>query len=306
MENMLALKKISKKPLFWLLLFALLLTACTGPIEALPEVVESPTASPPPPTPIPEEPTATPQPSAAIVNDEVIPLAWFEREVERYLLAQAAMGNENIDEDLARQTVLNDLIDQVLLAQGAREAGGQVSDAEVQAQIDQLGEDVDLDTWMAEWGYSREELFEALRLQMLVANQRDRITDSIPETVEQVELRQIFAFTQAGANRAVAALNAGRSFEEVAFEFSPDTGGYLGWIPRGYLLVKDVEDVVFDLPVGSYSEIIESDIGFHIVLVIDREVRPLTPDARLTLERQALFTWLEDRRAASLIEVLID
>lgn len=303
---MLALKSNTKKPFFWLLIFILLLTACTESVETLPEVVKSPSPSVPTSTPTPEVPTATPQPAAAIVNGERISLDGFEREVERYLLAQEALEDVNSDMALARETVLNDLVGQVLLAQGAREAGTQFSDGDVQARLDQLAQDVDLDSWMATWGYTWDELFETLRFQMLVADQRDRIAASIPDSVEQVELRQVFAFTEAGAKRALANLDAGTPFEEVAFEFSPDTGGYLGWVPRGYLLILAVEEAVFNQPAGTYTEIIESEIGYHIVLVIDRDVRSLTSDARLTLARQALYDWLEDRLTASVIEVLID
>lgn len=306
MENMRALKSIITKPLFWLLLLALILTACTETIETPPPVVETPSPSVPTLTPTPEQPTPTLQPAAAVVNGERIPLDWFEREVGRYLLAQETLESENLDDAAARAIVVNDLVDQVLLAQGARETGVSFSDEDVQARIEDLAEEVDLEAWMAQWGYNREDLLEALRLQMLVAFQRDRIADTIPETVEQVELRQVFAFTEAGANRALTSLNSGTPFEDLAFEFSPDTGGYLGWVPRGYLLIPAVEEAVFDQPVGTYTDIIESDIGYHIVLVIDREVRPLSVDARLTLARQALHAWLEARRTESAIEVLVD
>ena len=301
-----ALKTIIIKPLMWLLLIAILSTACTETIETPSPVVETPSPEVPTLTPIPEQPTATPLPAAVVINGERIPLDWYEREVERYLLAQEALGNEEVGLAAARLIVVNDLIDQVLLAQGAREAGVQISEADVQARIDSLTEGIDIDAWMVEWGYTREDLLESLRLQMLAARQRDLIADTIPELVEQVELRQVFAFTEAGANRALTSLNSGTPFMDVATEFSPDTGGYLGWVPRGYLLVPAIEEAVFDQPVGTYTDIIESEIGFHVVLVIDREVRPLSVDARLTLTRQALYAWLEGRRAESLIEVLVD
>ena len=306
MECMRALKTIIIKPLLWLLLIAILSTACTETIETPSPVVETPSPEVPTLTPIPEQPTATPLPAAVVINGERIPLDWYEREVERYLLAQEALGNEEVGLAAARLIVVNDLIDQVLLAQGAREAGVQISEADVQARIDSLTEGIDIDAWMVEWGYTREDLLESLRLQMLAARQRDLIADTIPELVEQVELRQVFAFTEAGANRALTSLNSGTPFMDVATEFSPDTGGYLGWVPRGYLLVPAIEEAVFDQPVGTYTDIIESEIGFHVVLVIDREVRPLSVDARLTLTRQALYAWLEGRRAESLIEVLVD
>jgi peptidyl-prolyl cis-trans isomerase C len=300
------LMSITKKLVVLLILFLILLSSACAPADTTPAVEEVPSPTKPLVTPTPEEPTAIPQPAAALVNGEPIPLTWFEREVERYLIAQLALGKDEVDETEARETVLFDLIDQVLLAQGARQAGANFSNEDVQARMDDLAAEIDLDAWMVQWGYTKEELMESLRLQMFVAYQRDAITDALPKNVEQVELQQVFAFTEAGANRALRNLNAGVSFDDVAFEFSPETGGYLGWIPRGYLLIPAVEEAAFNQPVGTYTEIVESDIGYHVVLVIDRESRPLSLDARLALERLALRDWLETQREESIIEVLIN
>ncbi len=294
-----------QKPFFWLLLLVVLLSACSTQ-TATPTAVVTPSVTLSPTSTIPDEPTATLVPAAAIVNGERISLAWLEEELHRYLIAQEAMGEVDVDEAAARAIVLSDLIDQVLLAQGAREAGASISDVEVQSRLDALAMDVDLEVWMMEWGYTREILFELLKLQVLVAYQRDLIVDAIPEELDQIEVQQIFAFTEAGADRALLRLNSGTAFEDVAFEFSPDTGGYLGWVPRGYLLIPAVEEAVFNQPVGTYTDVIESDIGYHIIRVIDRNVQPLSLDARLTLQRQALHQWLIDRRTESTIEVLVD
>lgn len=301
-------KSIIKDLSLLLILILAFATGCAA-VETTPVVEElpSPTEAQLTPTPVePEEPTPIPQPAAALINGEPIPLTLFEREVERYLIAQMALDNDEVDQTAAREIVLLDLIDQYLLAQGAREAGAQFSDEDVQARMDELAAEVNLDVWMADWGYTDEELRESLKLQMLVAYQRDAIAATIPETVEQVELRQVFAFTEGGANRALRELNSGVPFENVAFEFSPETGGYLGWVPRGYMLIPEVEEAAFNQEVGTYTEIIESEIGYHIVLVIDREERPLSSDARLALERQALHAWLENQREESTIEIRVE
>lgn len=308
MGYMQKLKSIIKDLSFLLILILVFTSACSA-AETTPVVEElpSPTELQLTPTPDePEEPTPIPQPAAALINGEPIPLTYFTREVERYLIAQLALGNDEVDQSAAREIVLLDLVDQFLLAQGAREAGAHFNDEDVQARMDDLAAEVNLETWMADWGYTYEELRESLRLQMLVAYQRDAIAASIPETVEQVELRQIFAFTDTGANRALRDLRSGVSFENVAFEFSPETGGYLGWVPRGYMLIPEVEEAAFNQEVGTYSDIIESEIGYHIVFVINREERSLTSDARLALERQALHAWLENQREESTIEILVE
>ncbi len=303
MGDMLTTKRHTRWPAFWLFAIIMLLSACSGTPTTT--ATSSPTVSPVTSTPSPAEPTPTPEPAAAVVNGERIPLAWFQSEVSRYLLAQED-AEQSVEESEAETRVLNDLIDQVLLAQAAREAGTEITDQALQEKWDDLSDTVDLSAWMTEWGYTDDELRHSLRLQMLAADQRNRIAESVPELTEQVELRQVFAYTEAGAENALVSLNSGRDFEEVGFVYDPVTGGYLGWIPRGYLLIPSLEEAVFNLEVGGYSEIIESEIGYHIVKVLDREDRPLTTDARLILQRQALHDWLEQQREVSSIEVLID
>ncbi len=298
---MLTTKNNLRNFIIGLILLASLLSACSK--NNTPTADLTSTESGPSPTPTFSEPTPTPTPAAAIVNGGRLPLVWLESEFQRYLTAQVALGLTVDDEAAARDIVLNDLIDQVLLAQSAAEAGFIVSDADVQSRIDALAAEVDLPAWKAQWGYSDTDLFDMMRLQILAADQRDRIAATIPESMEQVEIRQVFAYTSEGANNAKVSLNSGTPFEDVAFLYDPVTGGYLGWVPRGYLLVPAVEDAAFSLPVGSYSDIIESDVGYHIVLVLNREDHPLSSDARLTLQRQALQNWIVDRRANSTIEI---
>ena len=283
-----------------LVLLAMLITACTdnNPTEEI-AVTATPTSTPSGPTP-------TTVPAAAVVNGEVVPLAWYQSELQRYLAAQEVAGTPVTDQAAAGETVLNELVDQFLLAQGAQEAGLTVSDEAVQGRIDTLAAEVDLGAWMAQWGYTDGDLFNMLRLQLLAALQRDQIAATIPESMEQVEIRQVFAYTEAGAHTAKVSLDSGSDFEELAYTYDPTAGGYLGWVPRGYLLIPAVEEAAFALPVGSYSDIIVSDVGYHIVMVLDKGEHPLSSDARLTLQRNAVATWLADRLVNSAIEIMVD
>jgi len=77
------------------------------------------------------------------------------------------------------------------------------------------------------------------------------------------------------------------------------TFGELGWVPRGYLLDAGAEEAVFALEVGSYSDVIATDAGFHIFKVIERGDHPLAPDALLTVQELALKNWVAEQRAKS-------
>jgi len=121
-----------------------------------------------------------------------------------------------------------------------------------------------------------------------------------------VRARQIFALTPAGAQRAFTSLASGTDFSKLAWEYSPESGGELGWFPRGYLLYPEVEAAAFSLEVGSRSEIIQTEIGYHIIEVQAHEpAHPLTTDACIALQTQALQSWLSEAVTNSQIVIQI-
>jgi peptidyl-prolyl cis-trans isomerase C len=256
-------------------------------------------------TATPFQPSPTPQPLAAQVNGEGITVADFQAESARF---QAAVGTQLATEDEKR--VLDELINQALLAQAAAEAGFLVDDDSLQARIDQLitrlGSEQAFKDWMAGNGYTNETFRVALRRSIAAAWMRDQVIGSITETAEQVHARQILKYNVEEANQALAQLKSGTDFARLAAESDPVTGGDLGWFPRGYLTDISLENAAFSLQPGAYSNIIETAQGFHILLVIERDPsHPLEPDARLALQTRALQDWIEARRQQSDIQILI-
>jgi len=71
-------------------------------------------------------------------------------------------------------------------------------------------------------------------------------------------------------------LDSGVPFEDLAKEHSdcPDSGGDLGFFARGKM-VPVFEEVVFNLEPGSYSDVFETEFGWHIAKIIEK--RPPIP-----------------------------
>ena len=69
-------------------------------------------------------------------------------------------------------------------------------------------------------------------------------------------------------------LKAGEDFDKVAREVSigPEAarGGDLGFFERG-MMPEAIDRVVFSLPVGKISGVVQSPYGFHIFKVLDRQ-----------------------------------
>ncbi len=85
--------------------------------------------------------------------------------------------------------------------------------------------------------------------------------------------------SKAEAYRAIANMGnrvlRGAAFSRVAREqsqgFTADNGGWHDWTLKNSLKAKDIERAIYEMPAGQLSNIIESDWGFHIVRVLDRE-----------------------------------
>ena len=75
---------------------------------------------------------------------------------------------------------------------------------------------------------------------------------------------------------------------------------------EGILLDPRLDEVIFNLEPGKYSNVVETAAGFHIIQLIERDPqRPLDPKARLALQSQAVSSWLQTRRSQSQIQILI-
>jgi len=108
--------------------------------------------------------------------------------------------------------------------------------------------------------------------------------DSLPRVPEEVDLAHILVKPQAGEAAKAAArqkmqsyldsLKAGADFASLARRHSQDPGsaqqgGELGLVRRGQF-VKEFEIAVFSLSDGQLSEIVETEIGLHIIQLLER------------------------------------
>ncbi|MBN1668529.1 MAG: peptidylprolyl isomerase [Anaerolineales bacterium] len=289
-----------------LLLLGLLVSGCQSDVQ--PESTASagdPTSMITPADPAESEtipaPTTTAitnEPLAALVNGKAITLAEYQSELQRF---QAAAPDPEL---YPESVVLEELIDQVLLAQGADQAGFQVDAALVEARLEQLGlTTAELETWMADNFYNAESLRQALQRAIAAAWMREQISVQVPGTSEQIHARQILLYNADEADAVYNQLQAGTDFVTLVEEYEPVTKGELGWFPRGYLTVPELDAVIFDLQPGEYSPVITTVLGYHIVQVIEKDPqRALAPEARQILQQKAVQDWLVERREQSEIE----
>lgn len=288
----------------WLAALALTisLTGCSGLSPAAATV-----------TPVPPVPSATPEPAAARVDGTVIRLADLQDEVARFEAAQRSLGIDLATLGDYRTVVLDGLIDRRLLAEAARAAGNSIPPSDLETRIEALASEMGgtdaMGAWLAANGYSLEGLKLALTEETLAARMVQQIVAAVPATVEQVHARHLLVADAMLAEELRVQIVNGAEFARLAQTHSLDlstrpAGGDLGWFARGTLTTPEVESAAFDLQPGELSPVVQSDLGYHLVQVIERGPHDLSPESWRRLRQEAVEAWLAEARSRASIEIV--
>jgi len=289
------IKNSTRRNLVILIFFIFLVSACSGGGQSPPG-----TATPILPTRTPFPPSPTPIPTAAIVNGDLITLEDFQEELARY---KAAVNRDLTEQD--QLLVIHDLINLTLLAQAAKSDGYQISETELDTRIANLNtEDQPLADWLAAYGFTEASFRIHLKRSLEAAWMRDEIMADVALEIEQVHVQQMLFYSLSAAELMLEELEKGKDFSQLASTYDPQTQGDLGWFPEGYLTIPELDPIIFSLDIGETSDIIETEIGYHIIKVLDKqENRSIDPAIRQILQEKALDDWLERRWKLSTIDI---
>jgi peptidyl-prolyl cis-trans isomerase SurA len=264
----------------------------------------------------------------AKVNNEIITMTDLDRALLQFRteLEQDFADPQELQRQYEerKRYVLRVMIQNKVLIQKAEELGITSDvDLDVSAYLEELRRESGipslevLDQYFRQRGSSLQEYRQRVREQMITRSLLQqyvysKITLLTPEVEAyyqqhqdrfripgQVHLAEILFLTEdkirsevrRRAEEALARIESGEEFEDVARQLSEgptaSRGGDIGTFTQGSMN-EALEAVVFDIPVGTHSGIVETDYGFQIVKVLDRttagvrplqEVRPLIAEA---------------------------
>jgi parvulin-like peptidyl-prolyl isomerase len=146
------------------------------------------------------------------------------------------------------------------------------------------------------YGISEATFREAYKNDLLRKKLQEAITADVQSTEEQVWARHILVGTEAEAKAVTELLKNGTDFAKLAGQFSTDTGsgavgGDLGWFGRG-AMVSEFEDAAFSQPIGEIGEPVQTQFGYHIIQVLDRQELPLDASQLQQARDNAFTEWL--------------
>ena len=225
----------------------------------------------------------------ALVNGEKIYAADVDKKFEQLPVA--------LQQATSKKDILDQIIEEKIIDQEAAKVGVAVTDEEVTdafnilLQQSQITREQFMQS-IAEQGVSFDDFMEVFKSRILVSKLFNATTlsntqvseseakeyyDNNPDMFvqeEQVRASHILVNTSEEAEQIKARLDAGEDFAELAKEFSIDPsnvdGGQLGVFGRG-VMVPEFEDAAFSLEVGEYSEPVQTQFGWHIIWLTDKQ-----------------------------------
>ena len=239
----------------------------------------------------------------------------------------------NLKEDYQQELIaqsLGSLVAAELIYQKAVAMGLKATDAEVQAEFTKtsksLGSDAEMNIALANRGMDRASLIRELGRSLTVARYvNDTIAKKITVTPtevneyyashksefnhpEMIRTSHILILVNEGATpeqdkialqRAemlLARVKKGEDFARLAKDYSMDNtasnGGEVGLTPKG-ALAPEYEAAAFALPVGGVSGVVRSQVGYHIIKVVEKKKEGIS---ELEEVRPALTGYLKSQR----------
>lgn len=143
------------------------------------------------------------------------------------------------------------------------------------------------------------EFLERVRSELYIEKVQAAVMVVVSRNVDQVHLAQIVVADEATAKDIHYRFLAGKSFSDLAKEFSLDTatknnGGDLGWIAEGNP-PSDMEKTVFAMKIGQISMPIQTTpTTWVVILVLEKGSRPMAADKYASEQQSYYLKWLDD------------
>jgi foldase protein PrsA len=207
--------------------------------------------------------------------------------------------NARLESSPMGRTVLQQMVQETLIDQYAKNNNINVTDAEIDAKETQIKANFPSGSWdemLKARGLTEADVRSALREQIILDKALAKDVTIRPAQIQdyfnknrgtfdkpaEVTARHILVPNLQLATQVEADLKAGQSFADLAKKYSTDPaskdkGGELGSFRRGQM-VPAFDKVAFSAPIGQISQPVKSPFGYHIIQVESR-----TPGQKATL-----------------------
>jgi len=265
----------------------------------------------------------------AIVNDEVITqtdldrvLATIETEY-RTIYPDSQEFAQKLK--LAKENIVNQMLEEKLVLCEAKKLNIKSNESRIDAQIEQIKENFageeEFERALEVQGLTRKDLRDRFRDQEIMKKAVDYFVRS-KINIDPIEIKDFFKSQKAefaqperahlksilirvdspddeykalrSAKRVLVRLRKGDNFEELAKSYSQGAsageGGDSGFFVEKGELIKEIDEAVFSLNSGEFTDVIKTNQGYRIFKVVEKKpAKPLTFSEAQDVIRQMLY-----------------
>lgn len=278
-----------------------------------------------------------PEGLVAKVDGEEITEEGFNTEFESFKglyemqLGKDAMSQIEEDgrtrEEALKEDILEKMIMDIIIEKESKKMDISVSQEELDEKIgeyvDATGGEREFEVYLEESNLTEEFFKENLRKELLASKHKDRLIGDIEITEEEakeyfennkedlilIRVSHILVKTEEEGQEVLDRINNGEDFAKVAEETSVDkqsseSGGDLGYLTKGDR-VAEFEEAAFSLEPGEISEIIKTEVGYHVIKAEDKRetYESLRDDIILLLKEERYFSEMERLRENAKIDI---
>lgn len=212
---------------------------------------------------------------------------------------------------IKEKDILDKLIEDQIIQKICHEQGIKVTDGEIQEKLLSVLKNVDdskvfIDNLRKTYGWGVAEYKNNVIKNQLYL---EKLIQSYLKDNEETKA----AFQR--ASKALAELKSDNSnFSEVAAKYSEgesaSSGGKLGWMKREFL-VKEVDEAIGELKAGERTGIVESSLGYHIVLLEERRLVENAGEkseevkiSQIFIRSNSFVSWLQEQKSKQKVWII--
>jgi hypothetical protein len=166
---------------------------------------------------------------------------------------------------------------------------------------------------LSDFGITEADFYVYIEAQLLEEKVREQFDPEIERVAEHVLIQHILVFDEEVAQEALERLESGESWDDIVLEYSEDqnsreSSGDLGWKTQDDMVgfLGQMGFVAFSAPINEVVGPIETQYGWHLLRVVDREDREISDAAYQVAVDNAFEAWIDELTAEAEIIVVDD
>lgn len=238
---------------------------------------------------------------------------------------------EQIRKNIKDQAI-ESLVREKLLFSGAKNEGIVITNKDIKERLDQykkmFSTEEEFEELLKAQGQTETSLKEVIKNQLLIEKLKEKLSRGKIKITEadikkyyeenkeefvvpdQVRARHIVVDKLEKAKEILAELKKGISFESLVQKHTVDNltksrGGELGWFSREMIFANtpQFDEAVFKLKINGISEPLKTDLGYHIVQVLEKKAKE---QKSFEESKQIIQNMLVDQKAQEILEAWLE